>query len=148
MAQVKHGDTMRVHYAGKFADGTVFETSHDREPLQYKIGEGRVLPGFEEAAVGMKPGEFKSIKIAAEDAYGPHRADLVIEIERSELPSHIKPQVGQQLQSIRENGKEIIFMVTDVSETAITLDANHPLTGEDLIFEPELVEIVKIKVNQ
>jgi len=73
MAQVKHGDIIRVHYAGKFADGTVFETSHDREPLQYKMGEGRVLTGFEEAAVGMKPGEFKSIKIAAEDAYGPHR---------------------------------------------------------------------------
>jgi FKBP-type peptidyl-prolyl cis-trans isomerase 2 len=142
MAQVKQGDTVRVHYTGKLADGTVFDTSLDREPLQCIIGQGDVILGFEQAVLGMNPGESKTVNISADEAYGPHREDMVMEVERKDLPAHLNLELGQRLASIQEDGKKIVFTITEVSETSVTLDANHPLAGQDLTFDIQLMEIV------
>ncbi len=142
MAQAKNGDTVKVHYTGKLNDGTVFDTSTDRDPLQFTIGQGQVIPGFEQAVVGMNSGESKTTKVSADKAYGPHRKEMVLVIERSQLPVDLKPKVGQQLQSRQADGRTIRVMVTDVSESSVTLDANHPLAGKDLTFDIQLVEIV------
>lgn len=142
MAQVKHGDMVKVHYTGKLSDGTVFDTSLGREPLQFEIGASRLIPAFEQAVVGMTPGESKTANIPAEEAYGPHRADMVVVVERNNLPAHIEPEVGQQLQSVQEDGQTIRLIVTEVTDSSVTLDTNHPLAGQDLTFEIQLLEIV------
>jgi peptidylprolyl isomerase len=141
MAQAKTGDTVKVHYAGKLKDGTVFDTSADREPLEFKIGERRLIPDFEEAVVGMEPGESKSIEIAAENAYGPHNKDMVMVVERKDIPEGLNPQVNQRLQVQQQSGQSFVVTVTDVSEASITLDGNHPLAGKDLTFYIQLTEI-------
>ncbi|MFQ5863858.1 MAG: peptidylprolyl isomerase [bacterium] len=142
MAQAKNGDTVRVHYTGKLVDGTVFDSSVDREPLEFKIGAGQLIPGFEQAVVGMKPGESISTNIAAYDAYGQHDEDLVWVVETSELPDDLEPEVGQHLESIQRDGRRITLLITEVSESTVTLDANHPLAGKDLVFDIELIEIL------
>ena len=142
MAQVKKGDKVKVHYTGKLDNGTVFDSSKGRNPLEFTIGDGKIIPGFEEAVISMQPGESKTIKIEAEKAYGPYRKELVAEIEKSKFPENIKPVIGQQLQVKQENGQMIIVMIIGFSDTHVTLDANHPLAGRDLTFELELVEIV------
>ena len=142
MAQVKKGDKVKVHYTGKLDNGTVFDSSKGRNPLEFTIGDGKIIPGFEEAVISMQPGESKTIKIEAEKAYGPYRKELVAEIEKSKFPENIKPEIGQQLQVKQENGQMIIVMIIGFSDTHVTLDANHPLAGRDLTFELELVEIV------
>ncbi len=142
MAQAKQGDTVRVHYTGKLVDGTVFDSSIDREPLEFKIGEGRLIPAFEKAVVGMKPGESISTNIPADEAYGQHSEELVWEVEKDRLPEDLEPEVGQHLQSVQRDGRVITFLVTEVSESSVTLDANHPLAGKDLVFDIELIEIV------
>ncbi|GAB4344829.1 MAG: peptidylprolyl isomerase [Candidatus Abyssubacteria bacterium] len=141
MAQAKSGDTVKVHYTGKLDDGTVFDSSVGREPLEFTLGGGQVIQGFEEAVVGMEPGETKTANVAAEKAYGPHREEMVVPVNRGEFPEHIEPEVGQQLQMRRTDGRSIVVTVTDVSETTVTLDANHPLAGKDLTFDIELVEV-------
>ncbi|HDH96842.1 MAG TPA: peptidylprolyl isomerase [Proteobacteria bacterium] len=143
MAQAKEGDTVRVHYTGKLEDGTVFDSSVEREPLEFTIGEGQIIPGFEQAVIGMQPGEKKTVDVPPEKAYGPHREELVLEVERAKFPEHIDPQVGQQLQIPQPYGQAVIVTVTDVSETSVTLDANHPLAGKNLTFDIELIEIVQ-----
>jgi peptidylprolyl isomerase len=142
MAQAKNGDTVKVHYTGKLEDGTVFDTSIERDPLQFTIGEGRVIPGFEQTVVGMNPGESKTTKIPADKAYGPHRKEMVLVVDRNQFPVDLKPKVGQQLQSRQADGGAMRVTVTDVSESSVTLDANHPLAGKDLTFDVRLVEIV------
>ncbi len=142
MAEAKHGDTVKVHYTGKLEDGTVFDTSVDHDPLQFTIGEGQIIPGFEQAVVGMNPGESKTIKVTADDAYGLHHEEMVLVVDRNQLPADLNPEVGQQLQSRQPDGQTIVVTVTDVSESSVTLDANHPLAGKDLTFEIQLVEIV------
>lgn len=142
MAQAKSGDTVRIHYTGKLEDGTVFDTSTDREPLKFKIGEGKVIPGFEQAIVGMNTGDSKTAEIQAKDAYGQHLKEMVQSIDRIHFPEHIKPQIGQQLQIPQDDGKNILVKVADVTESSVTLDANHPLAGKDLTFDIQLVEIV------
>lgn len=142
MAQAKSGDTVRVHYTGKFEDGTVFDSSEKREPLQFTIGEGQIIPGFEDAIIGMNPDEEKTVKILADQAYGPHQEEKVIEVERERLPEELKPEVGQHLEIRQSDGRTIPVIVTKVSEATITIDANHPLAGQDLIFDTRLVEIV------
>lgn len=139
--QVKKGDTVRVNYTGKFDDGTVFDSSEDREPLEFTVGEGEVIEGFDESVVGMSPGESKTITVSMEKAYGPHREDRVLAVNRNEFPPNIEPEVGQQFEIEQPNGMSIAVTVTDVSEDAVTLDANHPLAGEDLTFDIQLVEI-------
>jgi len=141
MAQAKQGDTVKINYTGKLDDGTVFDTTKGREPLKFKIGEGKIIPGFEQGVIGMKPGESKSIKIPADKAYGPHRKEMVTSVPRTQFPPDIKPEVGQQLQIRQPNGQTIIVSVSDVSESTVSLDANHPLAGKDLTFDLQLVEI-------
>jgi FKBP-type peptidyl-prolyl cis-trans isomerase 2 len=141
MVQAKPGDTVKIHYTGKLEDGTVFDSSIDREPLEFTLSGGQVIPGFDQAVVGMSPGESKTEIIPMEQAYGPHREEMVIEVNRQQLPLDLEPEVGQQLQVQQENGQAIPVFITDVTESTVTLDANHPLAGEDLTFDIQLVEI-------
>jgi FKBP-type peptidyl-prolyl cis-trans isomerase 2 len=142
MVQAKKGDTVKVHYTGKLDDGTVFDSSVERDPLQFTIGEGQVIPGFEKAVIGMDPGESKTAKLPADEAYGQHREELVAEVEHDKFPGHVKPQVGQQLQIRHPQGQTHVVRVIDVSESKVTLDANHPLAGQDLTFDIQLKEIL------
>ena len=137
--QAETGDTVKVHYTGTLIDGTVFDTSVGREPLEFTIGQGQLISGFEEAVLGMKVGESKTVNIPAAQAYGQYRDDLVFIMERSQLPDNI--EAGQQLQMMQPDGTVFVVTVINVSETIATVDANHSLAGEDLIFEIELVEI-------
>jgi len=142
MAQAENGNTVKVHYTGRFEDGTMFDSSSNSGPLQFVIGEGRVIPGFEQAVVGMSPGESKSTTIPPQKAYGPHHEQMVQVIDRKQVPPDLKLGVGQQLEVRRQDGQKAMVMVTDVSESTVTLDANHPLAGKDLTFDIQLVEIV------
>jgi peptidylprolyl isomerase len=141
MVQAKPGDTVKIHYTGKLDDGTVFDSSVNREPLEFTLSGGQVIPGFDEAVLGMSPGESKTQKIPMDQAYGPHREEMVLEISRQQIPPELEPEVGQQLQVQQENGQTIPVFVTEVTESNVTLDANHPLAGEDLTFDIQLVEI-------
>jgi peptidylprolyl isomerase len=143
MTQVKAGDTVKVHYTGKLDDGTVFDTSAEREPLEFTVGEGQVIPGFEQAVVGMAPGDSKTAKIGADDAYGPHRPEMVLSVERDQFPTNVEPELDQQLQIRQPDGPTFVVTVTGITDDGqqVTLDANHPLAGKDLTFEIELVEI-------
>lgn len=142
MTQAKNGDAVKVHYTGTLKDGTVFDSSVDRSPLEFTIGERRVIPGFENSIIGMNPGESKTCDIAFDNAYGPHRDELVLVLERDQFPADLNVEVNQQLQFVQENGQTVIVRVTDISEATVTLDANHPLAGLDLTFEVQLIEIV------
>lgn len=137
----KDGDTVRVHYTGKLDDGEVFDSSRDREPIQFTVGSGQVIPGFETAIVGMEPGQERRVTIPAKDAYGPHRQENVVTVGHDQFPDEISPEVGQQLQ-MTQGGQAFRVTVTGVSDDGVQLDANHPLAGRDLTFDLELVEIV------
>jgi peptidylprolyl isomerase len=141
MATLKTGDTVKVHYTGTLDDGRVFDTSKDREPLEFKVGEGQIIPGFEQGVVGMEEGETRDIEVAPEEAYGARREELVLEVPVGEFPDHITPEVGMQLQIKQQDGTPFGVVVTDVADEAVTLDANHPLAGQTLYFQVELVEI-------
>ncbi len=141
MVKAKNGDTVKVHYTGTLEDGTVFDTSVEREPLEFTLGQGQLIPGFEQAVIGMKIGDLKTINIPADQAYGPHRDDLILVIERGQLPEDLDPKVGQQLQMMQADGSIITVIIIEISETTVTIDANHPLVGKNLTFEIELVEI-------
>jgi len=141
MVKAESGDTVKVHYTGTLEDGTVFDTSVEREPLEFTLGQGQLIPGFEQAVIGMKIGDLKTINIPADQAYGPYRDDLILVIERDQLPEDLDPEVGQQLQMIQADGSSITVIIIEISETTATIDANHPLAGKDLTFEIELIEI-------
>ncbi len=141
MNAAKEGDKVRVHYTGRLENGDVFDDSRDREPLEFTIGEGKIIPGFEEAVKGMSPGDTSTETIPCKKAYGERREDLVVSLERSELPDDIDPDIGQPLQMEQNDGSRLNVIVTDRDESTITLDANHPLAGRDLEFQIELVEI-------
>ncbi len=141
MVKAESGDTVKVHYTGTLEDGTVFDTSVEREPLEFTLGQGQLIPGFEQAVIGMKIGDLKTINIPADQAYGPYRDDLILVIERDQLPEGLDPEVGQQLPITQADGEVVGVMVSDVSEATVTIDANHPLAGKDLTFEIELIEI-------
>jgi peptidylprolyl isomerase len=136
------GDTVKVHYTGTLPDGTVFDTSRDGEPLEFTIGSGQLIAGFEQPVIGMKVGESTNVTVPPEEGYGPHREELVFEVARDELPSESEPSVGQVYTAMGSQGT-VRARVVDVSEDAVTLDANHPLAGKTLMFEIELVEIVE-----
>ena len=140
MASAKSGDTVRVHYTGKLDDGSVFDSSDGRDPLEFTVGSGQVIPGFDQAVAGMSPGDERQVKIPAAEAYGDRKDDLVIVVERAQLPPDIDPTVGQQLQ-LSQEGRAFVVTVADVNEQNITLDANHPLAGRDLTFDLQLVDI-------
>ncbi len=141
MAQAKSGDTVRVHYTGRLEDGSVFDSSQGREPLEFVLGAQQVIPGFEEAVDGLSPGEERSVSIPADRAYGPRREEMVLTVGRDQFPDEIQPEVGQQLQ-MSQDGQVAIVTITGVSDADVTLDANHPLAGKDLLFDVQLVEIV------
>lgn len=141
MSQAKQGDKVSVHYTGRLNDGTEFDSSRDRSPLEFTIGEAQVIPGFEEAVVGMDVDESKTISIPAAEAYGDYRQEMVFKIERTELPPSLDPQVGQRLQKGESDGRNMVVTVVEVSEESITLDANHPLAGQELTFDIELAAI-------
>jgi peptidylprolyl isomerase len=146
MAQAKQGDTVKIHYTGKLEDGKVFDTSVDRDPLQFTIGGHQVIEGFEKGVMGMSLNESKTITIPPDEAYGPHREEMVLNIPREQFPPDIEPKIGQQLQLSQANGQEhgrtMIAIVTQISESNVKIDANHPLAGETLIFDIQLIEIV------
>lgn len=142
MSKVKEGDTVKVHYTGTLKNGEVFDSSKDKEPLEFTLGEGQLIPGFEKAVVGMAVGDSASIDISSDEAYGEEREDLIINVPKDQLPDDVTPQVGMQLQVNQGNGQPIPVRIKEVGETELTLDANHPLAGKDLSFEIELVEKV------
>lgn len=142
MSKVKEGDTVKVHYTGTLKNGEVFDSSKDKEPLEFTLGEGQLIPGFEKAVVGMVIGDSANIDIPSDEAYGEEREDLIINVPKDQLPEDITPQVGMQLQVNQGNGQPIPVRIKEVGETELTLDANHPLAGQDLSFEIELVEKV------
>jgi peptidylprolyl isomerase len=141
MAQAKKGDSVKINYTGKLVDGTIFDTSAGQKPLEFTIGSGSVITGFEEAVLGMAEGESKNVTIPVDKAYGPHNEQMVISAPRAYVPAEIDPQVGQQLQMGGPNGEMVVVRVVDVNDTHVKLDANPPLAGQDLIFDIELVEI-------
>ncbi|RUT05277.1 peptidyl-prolyl cis-trans isomerase [Dulcicalothrix desertica PCC 7102] len=141
MGQAKVGDTVTVHYTGKLTDGTVFDSSSGGDPLEFTIGTGQLIPGFEDAVVGMNAGDSKTTHIPVEQAYGTYRDDMVIEVDREQMPPELEPEIGQQLQLQQPTGQVIPVVITEISDSTITLDANHPLAGEDLVFDIQLVGI-------
>ncbi len=142
MSQVTNSDTVRVHYTGKTDDGVVFDSSREREPLEFTMGQGQLIPGFEKAVEGMKIGDSTTVRIPADQAYGEKHEDMVVDISRQQIPPDISPEVGMVLQMQQPNGMPLNVTVTQVTDDSVTLDANHPLAGQALTFEIELVEIV------
>ena len=141
MTQAKSGDTVKIHYVGKLADGTVFDTSNNKDPLQFTVGKGQVIEGFDEAVTGMVVGETKTAKIPCEKGYGPRNDNMIIVVDKKQVPPELKPEVGQRLEVGSASGELLAVTVIEVSEETITLDANPPLAGEDLTFDLELLEI-------
>ncbi|MDH3987988.1 MAG: peptidylprolyl isomerase [Gammaproteobacteria bacterium] len=143
MSKAKSGDKVRIHYTGKLDDGTQFDSSAGREPLEFDLGGGGVIPGFDSAVDGMAVGESKSVKIESKEAYGPRHEELIQDVPKSELPDDIELSIGLQLQAQNPEGQVMRFMIAAVTEEVITLDGNHPLAGQNLNFDIELVEIVE-----
>lgn len=141
MSKVKENDTVRVHYTGKLTSGEVFDSSREREPLEVTLGEGRLIPGFEKGLIDMEVAEKKTITIPKEEAYGEVRQELFQELGREQLPAEITPEVGMGLMARGQDGSERQLRITEVKDASIVVDANHPLAGQDLIFDLELVEI-------
>jgi FKBP-type peptidyl-prolyl cis-trans isomerase 2 len=143
MRQAKHGDTVRVHYRGKLPDGSVFDETFDRGPPRFTIGGGQLLPGFEEAVVGMKPGDSTTAELPAEQAFGPYQEDLVVVLPKSSFADwEVEPEVGECVQIPHPEGPPIDVTVVEITESTVTVDANHPLAGESLFIDIELVDIV------
>lgn len=141
MTQVKDGDTVKVNYTGKLKEGSVFDSSEGREPLEFQLGKGQLIPGFEKTVIGMAVGESRTVDIPSDQAYGPHRQELTQQVPRQQFPEDMELQVGQRFQIGQDEQHPMVVEVTEISDSAITLDGNHPLAGKDLVFDIELVEI-------
>ncbi|MDB5193265.1 MAG: peptidylprolyl isomerase [Segetibacter sp.] len=142
MQQVKSGDTVKVHYHGRLTDGTTFDSSEGRDPLEFEVGSGNVIAGFDDGVTGMSVGDKKTINIPVDQAYGPKQDDLLMEFPTDRFPEDMKPEVGMQLNMSNGAGQNFPVIIREVHEGSVVLDANHPLAGEDLTFDLELVEIV------
>jgi peptidylprolyl isomerase len=142
MTQASKGDTVRVHFTGRLKDGTEFGKTKKEEPLEFTIGEGQVIPGFEESTIGMRPGETKRVELEPEQAFGEKRPELVSKVDRSVVPEHIDLGPGTQLQVTSADGNPVMVTVTDLSDEHVTFDANPPLAGLSVTFDIELVEVV------
>ncbi len=142
MSEAKSGDTVRIHYTGTLADGSTFDSSSGRDPLEFTLGSGQVIPGFDKAVTGMSVGEAQTVEIPSEDAYGPHDPNGRQSFPRDKVPDDIPLDIGTRLQLSGPQGQPIMVTVAEVTESEVILDANHPLAGQDLTFEIELVEIV------
>jgi FKBP-type peptidyl-prolyl cis-trans isomerase 2 len=141
MQQVKNGDTVKVHYNGKLTDGTTFDSSEGRQPLEFEVGSGSVIPGFDNGVMGMSVGDKKTINIPAEEAYGEVEEDRFMEFPIDRFPPDLKPEVGMTLTMSDGGGQQFPVVIADVRDDLVMLDANHPLAGKDLIFDIELMEI-------
>jgi len=141
MQQAKSGDTVKVHYSGRLTDGTPFDSSEGREPLEFKVGNGDVIKGFDEGVTGMVVGDKKTVHIPADEAYGQKEEDRIVKFPRTNFPPDMEPEVGMQLNMTNGGGQTIPVVITEVDEENVTLDANHPLAGHDLILDIELVDI-------
>jgi len=141
MSQAKNGDTVKVHFTGRLENGEVFSKSEVETPIEVTLGNEELLPGFERGIVGMEVGEKKTITVSPEEAYGPKQEDLMFEIDKSNLPEHLTPTIGKGLRIRQSDGDDIHVIISDMTETTVTLDANHPLAGATLFFDLELVEI-------
>ncbi len=142
MTQAQPGNRVRVHYTGRLEDGTVFDSSQGEEPLEFAIGSGQMLGGFEQGVIGMEPGQTKTVQLAADQAYGPHSPQKVIKVERKEMPPNMQLEPGMMVQGNRPEGGQMPFTVVEVTADMVTLDGNHPLAGKDLTFDIQLVAIV------
>ncbi|MCW3074808.1 MAG: peptidylprolyl isomerase [Flaviaesturariibacter sp.] len=144
MAQAQNGDKVRVHYHGKLRSGETFDSSEGREPLEFTIGSGQVIKGFDDGVTGMATGEKKTVEIPVGDAYGEKNDEMIIEFPKDQFPPDMNPEVGQQLMMNNGQGQSFPVNIVEVREETVLLDANHPLAGQDLIFDLELVEIVPV----
>lgn len=141
MQQVKKGDKVAVHYHGKLTDGSTFDSSEGREPLQFTAGSGQVIKGFDDAVLNMQQGDKKTVNIPVKDAYGERNEDMIMDYPIADFPADMKPEVGMELQMGDNAGNIFPVVITNIEGDSVTLDANHPLAGQDLIFEIELVSI-------
>jgi peptidylprolyl isomerase len=141
MDSASRGQTVRVHYTGTLRDGSVFDSSQNGEPLEFTLGAGEVIPGFDEAVLGMSVGDEKTVEIPVDQAYGPHRSELLLPLERNQLPDEMTPEVGQSLQ-MSDGRQTFPVTIREVGSDTVVLDANHPLAGKDLVFVLTLLEIV------
>ncbi len=141
MSQAKKNDTVKVHYTGKLTSGEVFDSSRERDPLEFKVGSGQLIPGFDQAIEGMEVNEKKTINIPSDKAYGASNPDLIRNVSQEQLPEDIEPEVGQTLIASGPEGQETRLVVKEVHDEHIVVDANHPLAGKDLVFDLELVDI-------
>jgi peptidylprolyl isomerase len=141
MVKANNGNTVKVHYTGKLDDGTVFDSSRDSDPIEFTLGEGRMIPGFESAVMGMEVGDSKTVRLGSEQAYGPHRDDKMLKVDRREIPESIPLAKGMKLQAQAPNGEVVYFSVVEFNDSQVTLDGNHPMAGKDLTFEIELVSM-------
>ena len=137
---IKNGDVVRVHYTGTFTDGEIFDSSRDREPLDFVMGEESLISGFEAALLGHEKGDRFTVTIPADDAYGEHLDELIMEVPRSEVPADITPEVGMMLQIATDEG-DMEVEIVDIEDDRLILDANHPLAGEDLVFDIEVIDV-------
>lgn len=142
MQQAQQGDKVKVHYNGKLRSGETFDSSDGREPLEFTVGGGQVIKGFDEGVKGMKTGDKKTVEIGVDDAYGQKSQDMIIEFPKSQFPEDMSPEAGQQLMMSNGSGQSFPVTVTEIKEESVILDANHPLAGQELIFDIEMVEIV------
>jgi peptidylprolyl isomerase len=143
MTQAKEDDTVRVHYTVKLDDDTILGSTKNEEPLQFTLGKGQVLAGFEQAIVGMNSGESKTVLVTADQAFGPHLDEMVLVLDRGRLPEGLNPKEGDRIQLQAPSGETMTVAVTDVSSSTITIDCNHPLAGKDLIFDIEFIDVVQ-----
>ena len=141
MQQAKSGDTVKVHYSGRLTDGTMFDSSSGRDPLEFKVGNGDVIKGFDEGVAGMSVGDKKTVHIPADEAYGQKDDNRIVEFPRANFPLEMVPEVGMQLNMTNGSGQVIPVVIVEVDDDNVILDANHPLAGQDLIFDIELVDI-------
>lgn len=142
MEQAQRGDTVKVHYTGKLDDGTVFDTSEGRDPLEFKIGTNEIIHGFQKGVIGMTVGDSKTVNVVVDEAYGPRDEKLVAVIEHERFPDDLQPEVGQRLQLVQTDDRKVLATVTEVSDAGVTIDANHVLAGKDLTFDIQLVAIL------
>jgi len=143
MTTAAPGDIVRIHYSGRLTDGTQFDSSEGRAPLEFKLGEGQVIKGLEAHVTGMETGDKSTVTIPVNEAYGPRRDDAIQQLDREKVPEGIDLQVGTQLQARTADGGMLPITVVGVDDASVTVDANHPLAGKDLVFDVELVEVVK-----
>ncbi|MFT6167537.1 MAG: peptidylprolyl isomerase [Vicingaceae bacterium] len=141
MSQAEKGNKVKVHYTGTLTDETIFDSSRQREPIEFEVGASQMIAGFDSAVQGMKVGETKKVEIPSTEAYGPVKEEAMIKVAKDQLPEGMNPEIGMQLEATQQDGKKQVLVVAEVMENEVVLDANHPLAGKDLIFEIEMMEI-------